>query len=131
MSGFLGTYSVNLDEKGRINVPAKFKSILESHYGPQMVLVVMDDYLAVFPQREWESNEEKLSNLSGLSPDDRNEMRKYYSRASEGELKSGKLLIPQNQRDSIGLAKEVVLVGMSKTFEIWSSDRWKASSMER
>ncbi len=39
---------------------------------------------------------------------------------------SGKILIPQNQREIAGLEKEIALVGMSKTFEIWSKDRWDA-----
>ena len=124
MNGFLGTYTINLDEKGRINVPAKFKTILDKSYDSQMVVCVMDDFLIAFPQKEWQINEEKLSGLSGLDREDRSKMREFYSRASECELKSGKILIPQNQRDAAGLNKEVVLVGMSKTFEIWAVERW-------
>lgn len=124
MNGFLGTYTINLDEKGRINVPAKFKAILDKSYDPQMVVCVMDNFLIAFPQQEWQVNEEKLSGLSGLDREDRSKMREFYSRASECELKSGKILIPQNQRDAAGLNKEVVLVGMSKTFEIWAVERW-------
>ncbi len=131
MSGFLGTYHVNLDEKGRLNVPSKFRAILENSYGPQLITVVMRDYLVVFPEKEWEKNESKLENLSGLSEKDREEMRQYYARASECEVKSGKILIPQSQREAVGLTKELVLVGMSKTFEIWASERWKASGLNR
>ncbi len=50
MSGFLGTYHVNLDEKGRINVPSKLRAILEREYDPNLVLCVMDDFLIAFPQ---------------------------------------------------------------------------------
>jgi MraZ protein len=39
-------------------------------------------------------------------------------------MKSGKILLPLNLRDIAGLKKEAVLVGMSKTFEIWSPERW-------
>lgn len=131
MSGFLGTYTVSLDEKGRINVPSKFKVILENAYGPQLITVVMGHYLVVFPQREWEKNENKLEGLSGLSPQDRDEMRQYYARASECEVKSGKVLIPQFQREAAGLSKELVLVGMSKTFEIWAASRWKSAAPGR
>ena len=124
MNGFLGTYTVNMDDKGRLNVPSKFKAILERFYDPQMVVCVMDNFLIAFPQKEWQVNEEKLNSLSGLDREDRQKMREFYSRASECELKSGKLLIPQLQREAAGLNKEVVLVGMSKTFEIWAGDRW-------
>ncbi|MCZ6540766.1 MAG: division/cell wall cluster transcriptional repressor MraZ [Nitrospinae bacterium] len=127
MNGFLGTYTVNMDDKGRLNVPSKFKAILERFYDPQMVICVMDNFLIAFPQKEWQVNEEKLNSLSGLDREDRQKMREFYSRASECELKSGKLLIPQLQREAAGLNKEVVLVGMSKTFEIWAGDRWSQS----
>ncbi len=124
MNGFLGTYTVNMDDKGRLNVPSKFKAILERFYDPQMVICVMDNFLIAFPQKEWQVNEEKLNSLSGLDREDRQKMREFYSRASECEMKSGKMLIPQLQREAAGLNKEVVLVGMSKTFEIWAGDRW-------
>jgi len=110
MNGFLGTYSVNMDEKGRLNVPSKFKAILEKSYDSNLVVAVMDNFLIAFPQKEWQINEERLNNL-----------------ASECELKSGKILVPQFQREIAGLNKEVVLVGMSKTFEIWAGDRWNKS----
>ena len=128
MIGFLGTYQVSLDEKGRINVPAKFKAILDKQYdNHQLVVTVMKDedkqYLVAFPQKEWLINEEKLSDLSGLDREDRDKMRAVYAQASECEIKSGKVLIQQNQREKVGLKKEVVLVGMSKTFEIWAADQ--------
>jgi len=124
MSGFLGTYHVNLDEKGRINVPSKLRAILEREYDPNVVLCVMDNFLIAFPQKEWEINEEKLSALSAFDTEDRDRLRAFYSRASECTMKSGKILIPPNQREIAGLNKEVALVGMSKTFEIWAKDRW-------
>ena len=127
MNGFLGTYTVNMDDKGRLNVPSKFKAILERFYDPQVVICVMDNFLIAFPQKEWQVNEEKLNSLSGLDREDRQKMREFYSRASECEMKSGKMLIPQLQREAAGVNKEVVLVGMSKTFEIWAGDRWSQS----
>ena len=116
-----------MDEKGRLNVPSKFKAIMERLYDPNLVVAVMDNFLIAFPQKEWQVNEEKLNSLSGLEREDRQKMREFYSQASECELKSGKLLVPQFQREIAGLSKEVVLVGMSKTFEIWAGDRWNKS----
>ena len=129
MSGFLGTYHVSLDAKGRITIPSKFRAIIDNEYDSNMVICVMDNFLIAFPQKEWAVNEEKMSNLSAFDTEDRNRLRDFYSRASEGKMKeSGKILIPQNQREIAGLEKEVALVGMSKTFEIWSKDRWDASN---
>lgn len=90
-----------------------------------MVICVMNQFLTVFPQNQWAQNEEKLNNLSAFNLEDRNRLRDYYSRAAECELKSGKILIPSHQREIAGLVKDLVLVGMSKTFEIWAADRWE------
>ena len=125
MNGFLGTYSISLDDKGRINVPAKFRAILEKEYGPHLVVCVMEDFLVMFPQQEWANNEQKLSHLEAFEKKDRDRLREFYARAAECEIKSGKILIPQHQREAAGLEKEAVLVGMSKTFEIWAPDRWE------
>ena len=123
MSSFLGTYNISLDEKGRFNVPAKFRGTLDQS-GPQQVVCAMEPFLVVFPQKEWAENEEKLSTLNAFNKEDRTRLREFYSRATDCEMKSGKILLPLNLRDIAGLKKEAVLVGMSKTFEIWSPERW-------
>jgi len=127
MNGFLGSYSVSLDEKGRLNVPSRFKGLLEQD-SPQLVICVMSGFLVVFPQREWAVNEEKLSHLNAFDKSDRNRLREFYARATECEMKSGKILIPAPQREAAGLTKEVTIVGMSKTFELWAPDRLKKTS---
>ena len=123
MSSFLGTYNISLDEKGRFNVPAKFRGTLDQS-GPQLVVCAMEPFLVVFPQKEWAEHEEKLSSLNAFNKEDRTRLREFYSRATDCEMKSGKILLPLNLRDIAGLKKEAVLVGMSKTFEIWSPERW-------
>jgi MraZ protein len=128
INGFLGTHHLTLDEKGRINVPAKFRAVLEREENVNLVMVVMDRFLIVFPQHEWTANEAKMNNLSAFDREDRDRLREYYARAAECEMKSGKVLVPGTQRETAGLTREVVLVGMSKTFEIWSRDRWEAQA---
>ena len=123
MSSFLGTYNISLDEKGRFNVPAKFRGTLDQS-GPQLVVCAMEPFLVVFPQKEWAENEEKLSTLNAFNKEDRTRLREFYSRATDCEMKSGKILLPLNLRDIAGLKKEAVLVGMSNTFEIWSPESW-------
>ena len=127
MNGFLGTYSVSLDDKGRLNVPARFKGLLEQD-SPQLVICVMSGFLVVFPQREWAANEEKLGHLNAFDKSDRNRLREFYARATECEMKSGKILIPAPQREAAGLTKEIMIVGMSKTFELWAPDRLEKGS---
>ncbi|UCD11859.1 MAG: division/cell wall cluster transcriptional repressor MraZ [Nitrospinaceae bacterium] len=124
MPGFLGTYSITVDEKGRVTVPSKLRGVLEKNYGPELVICQKGDYLLIFPEKEWAVNEENLSKLNAFDEDDRKKLRAYYSQAADCEIKSGKILIPANLREAAGLNKEAILVGMSRTFEIWDADRW-------
>ena len=63
MSSFLGTYNISLDDKGRFNVPAKFRGTLEQS-GPQLVVCAMTPFLVVFPHKEWAENENKYPGQS-------------------------------------------------------------------
>jgi len=132
MNGFLGTYQTSLDDKGRFNVPVKFRSVLEKECTSQLVMTYMNGYLIVFPQKEWARNKERLQDLDTTNNDDRKKIRKIVSRAVEVEIKSGKLLIPANQRDTaeIDVQGEIVLVGMLESFEIWSKKRWLEAEQE-
>ena len=125
MNGFLGTHYVNLDDKGRVNIPSKFKTVLERNNNLNLIVCAMEQYLVIFPQQEWSTNEEKLKDLSAFETKDRNRLRDFYSCAEECDMKSGKILIPSILRKFAGLNKEVVLVGMSRTFEIWNLNLWE------
>lgn len=130
MNGFLGTYSISIDDKGRFTVPSKFRNILETEYGPQLVISEMDGYLVVFPQQEWSIIKEKWGDFNELSSESRREKRKVFARAGECEMKSGgKILIQSNLRELAGLKKEALLIGMTKSFEIWSPENY-AKEME-
>jgi MraZ protein len=90
---------------------------------------VRDEWVShCIPQSEWATNEEKLYNLNAFDKSDRDRLREFYARATECEMKSGKILIPASQREAAGLKKEVMIVGMSKTFELWAPDRLEKAS---
>jgi len=127
---FIGRHNITLDDKGRFNVPSKVKTILEENYGPNLVICVKSNYLLVFPRKEWDVITEKLKQIDVLDDNERERMRKVYALAAECEIKSGKILIPANQREQVELAakKDALLVGMGTSFEIWSHDKWAAKN---
>ena len=127
---FLGTTPIILDDKGRFNVPSRIKSILDRKYNSNLIIFVKENYLIISPQNEWIESKKDWEKLNTFDDDDgkRKKMRKVLSRASECQMKSGKILIPANQRKDAGLVKEAVLVGMSNTFEIWSKEQWEKES---
>lgn len=127
---FLGTTPIVIDDKGRFNVPSRIKSILDRKYNSDLLICVKENYLLISPHNEWIEGKKNWEKLDTFDDDDgkRKRMRKVLSRATECQMKSGKILIPANQREAVGLEKEAFLVGMSNTFEIWSKEQWEKES---
>ena len=123
--GFIGTYYINIDQKGRLNIPAKFKEILGSKYSNQLILTKFDHSITAYPAEEWAALEEKRKELPTLKKDVRDYMRLLYSFAAECNLdKQGRILIPAPLRESVSLDGEAAVVGMSNKIEIWNRKMW-------
>lgn len=123
MSGvFIGEYQHNLDTKGRIIIPSKFREDL----GPVFIMTKgLDNCLFVYPESEWKILEEKLKSLPFTNRDARAFVRFFFAGATECELdKQGRILIPANLREHSKLEKEAVIIGVSTRVEIWSKSEW-------
>lgn len=88
---FLGEYQHNIDPKGRLIIPAKFREDL----GEQFVLSKgLDGCLFVYPLKEWQELENKLRSLPLTQKDARAFARTFFSGANEAELdKQGRVLL--------------------------------------
>lgn len=120
---FMGEYQHNLDAKGRVFIPARFREAL----GDSFVLTKgLDDCLFVFPMAEWQALDKKLKSIPFTKRDARTFSRIFFSGACECEIdKHGRILVPQNLRDHAKLAKEAVFIGVSSRVEIWSAEIWE------
>ncbi|WP_017727199.1 division/cell wall cluster transcriptional repressor MraZ [Halalkalibacterium ligniniphilum] len=128
---FMGEYRHNVDEKGRMIIPAKFRDEL----GTSFVLTRgLDRCLFVYPLNEWKKLEEKLKTLPFTKKDARAFTRFFFSGATECELdKQGRVNIASPLREYAQLEKECVIIGVSNRAEIWSKAIWEeyfASSEE-
>ena len=122
---FRGRYEHAIDVKGRINIPAKFREILNEKYDERLVITNFDHCLLAFPVSEWTVIEQKVYNLSLVKKEAKSFLRFFYSSAMDCDIdKQGRLLIPPSLRDYANLQKEVVLVGEGKKIEIWAKERW-------
>ncbi len=127
MQGFSGKFYYNLDEKGRVMIPASFRQVLVSQYGPRLYLTnaPFDRCLQLYPQEEWQRLLEKVRTLPKSYEEVRFFMRRVIASATECELdKQGRLLIPAPYREDAGIDGEVVIVGVVDRIEIWSKDEW-------
>ena len=122
---FRGRSKHNLDEKGRLAIPARFKEVLNMTNDQCLVLTNHFNCLWAFRSEDWKSIEEKAASLS-LFDRAVNTYRRYFiSGAQECPLKQGRVTIPPDLREIAGLKKEVVLVGELKLFEIWDRENWE------
>lgn len=117
-----GATLVNLDSKGRLSVPTRYREELLGSAAGQMVCTIDIHHpcLLLYPLPEWEIIEHKLSRLSSMNPVERRVQRLLLGHASECQLDSaGRLLIAPVLRQHAGLTKEVMLVGQFNKFELW------------
>lgn len=123
MDMFMGEYQHNIDVKGRMIVPAKFREGL----GESFVLTRgLDKCLFAYPMEEWKILEEKLKKLPLTKRDARSFTRFFFSGAVECEVdKQGRINIPQTLRNYSKLEKECVVIGVSSRIEVWSKEIWE------
>lgn len=119
---FMGEYSHNIDAKGRMIVPSKFREQLGDEF---VVTKGLDGCLFVYPNEEWQNIEEKFRNVPLTSKDARKFSRFFFAGATTCEVdKQGRILLPANLREYAGIDKEVVSVGVFSRVEIWSKERY-------
>lgn len=120
---FMGEHHHNIDDKGRIIIPSRFRETLGKTF---VITRGMDECLFVYPMEEWQLLEKKMENLPFTKKDARAFTRFFFSGASECELdKQGRTMIPATLRQYAGLSKECVVIGVSARVEIWSKENWE------
>ena len=124
-----GEYSHNIDTKGRLIIPAKFREDLGENF---FITKGMEKCLYVYPESEWNIFEEKLNKLPTTTDKKARDLAHFFQgSAIEGELdKQGRTLIPSGLRGFAHLEKEVVFIGMGKRAEIWDKARWDEKNAE-
>ncbi len=124
---YRGINSINLDVKGRMTMPTRYRTRLQETCSSLMVLTIDTEApcLLLYPLPEWETIEAKISSLSSFNKATRRIQRLLIGHATEVELDSnGRLLIPPPLRQYAKLDKQLMLVGQGKKFEIWDEGQW-------
>ena len=136
---FRGISAINLDDKGRLAVPTKYRNELQDCCERQMIVTVAVNErcigepgcLWLYPLPEWEQVEETINKLPTLNKTAVKLKRFLIGNASECEMDGqGRLLLPEKLRKFAGMDKKIVLVGQLNKFEIWSEDAWIAKEQE-
>lgn len=125
---FRGVSSLNLDAKGRIAVPTRYRERLVELCASELVITVDKDHcLLIYPKPTWQVIEEKLMGLPSFDEASRNLQRLYIGNAHDIDMDGqGRVLLPQELRRFANLDKKVALVGQINKFELWDEEAWNA-----
>jgi MraZ protein len=125
---FRGVSALNLDAKGRIAIPTRYRERLVETCASELVITVdKDRCLLIYPKPIWLEIEEKLKKLPSFDEASRNLQRLYIGNAHDIDMDGqGRILLPQELRKFADLDKKVALVGQINKFELWDEDTWNA-----
>lgn len=128
MYNFIGEYAHNIDKKGRMIIPARFRDDL----GPTIIVSRgLDGCLNVYTMDQWTRLLEQLATLPNTKKETRLFKRNLTAKASECEIDSlGRILIPSTLVKEADLIKECFVIGTGNQIEIWSKERWEAYNDE-
>ena len=122
---FQGASSLSLDAKGRISVPTRHRDVLSATAAGQLTLTKHPHgCLMMFPRPEWEKFRERIA---ALPMEAQWWKRIFLGNAMDVELDgTGRVLVSPELRESAGIAKDVVLLGMGNHFELWDKLTYEA-----
>ncbi|MEN8169461.1 MAG: division/cell wall cluster transcriptional repressor MraZ [Pseudomonadota bacterium] len=124
---FRGVAELNLDAKGRMTMPTRYRERLNERCAGRLVVTIDTDErcLLLYPLPEWENIERKLDALPSFNAQARRVQRLLMGHATDSDVdNNGRLLLPPPLRQYAGLDKHVVLIGQGKKFELWDAAVW-------
>jgi MraZ protein len=124
VSGFVGQYEHQMDEKGRVSLPFSFRREAESD---RFVLLQWEpDYLTLFTASKWVEVQARLLQFRGGDPQAWNQVRLIVANAVEvSPDKQGRILVPAALQTAAGLSGTVLLSGNIDRVELWDPAKYR------
>ncbi|GIX31115.1 MAG: transcriptional regulator MraZ [Porticoccaceae bacterium] len=126
---FRGSNEVNLDAKGRLAIPARYREALAARCQGILVITIdiKDRCLFLYPLPEWEKIEDQIASLPTFNDTTRRLQRLLIGHAREVEIDgAGRINVPPELRKYAQIEKRAMLVGQRHRFELWSLENWNA-----
>jgi MraZ protein len=129
LTGFLGSYLHQLDEKGRVALPAAYRrSAGEDGF---VLIHALEPALFLYPARTWSEVEERLGELMRRQPEARSSILSLTANAVEVVPdKQGRILIPERLQRAADLSGEALIVGVLDKIEIWNPEVFEGATRE-
>ncbi|MBL4680545.1 MAG: division/cell wall cluster transcriptional repressor MraZ [Pseudomonadales bacterium] len=126
---FRGVNNINLDAKGRLAIPTRYRDYLLQHCNGALVVTIETEEkcLLIYPQPEWEDVQRRIESLSSFNKATRRVQRLLIGYATDIQLDgSGRLQLTPPLREYAKLDKKIVMLGQGNKLELWSEDHWIA-----
>ena len=118
----MGEFHHNIDEKGRLVIPTKFRDELGYKF---VITRGLEKCLYVYSLEEWNNIVSKLKQLPFTKKDARTFIRSFFSGAAECEFdKQGRINVVSPLQSYADLTKECVIIGANDRLEIWGKANW-------
>lgn len=122
MARFLGNFEHTLDEKGRLILPASFRSKLADG----AVITSLDHCLAILPSDEFDQMADRLEAQVANGEVNVSALRAFASQADEVVPDSqGRVRLLPRLREIAGLDRQVIVTGALRRVEVWNPERWQ------
>ena len=126
---FSGNYLHNIDPKGRVTIPSAYREAL----GESFTLGLNSQFtaLALYPQAEWEKTSALLNRIPASDARGMAYVRliKAFSYTDQKLDGQGRLLLPTNLRERVGMDKSITFAGVGRFLEIWDTARFNEFCM--
>jgi MraZ protein len=128
---YYGRFEYAIDEKGRVNVPVKFRDLLRASGDDRLFLTNFITQnvrcLDIYPYSEWQKLEARVREKPQFDPNIINFFHNYYFAAAQDVTidKQGRILVPPDLREYAGLTGNVLFTGAVDKFRLWDREAYK------
>ncbi|MEA2030447.1 MAG: division/cell wall cluster transcriptional repressor MraZ [candidate division Zixibacteria bacterium] len=131
MSGFYGQFHTTMDVKGRFALPSRLRNVADEdgkmYLDGNLILTKgLEGCLSLYPEVEWQTIQGRFSSLSFTKRNYRYFSRRFYSSAALVKSdKNGRILIPAQLTADAHLKKDLTVIGVNRSIEIWNPERFE------
>ncbi len=127
MAYLSGTYAYSVDDRGRLAVPAKLRDKL----GDVVWVTIWQGKLRLYPEAAWEIQVKHVLDMSGWENNGSDMRLAVFSEAYDCQIDGqGRILIPANLREAVGITENVVIVGAGDHVQIWDRAQWNVKRQD-
>ena len=131
---FQGETAITIDDKGRLAIPTAYRDLIARECGNRLVLTYNPfdaGSLYLYPYAVWEGVRDKVNALPRTRSTNRTLQLKLVGAATVVEPDAnGRIGVPPSQRNTVGIERRAVLVGMGDKFELWSEHAHQAQILQ-